>query len=200
MSTRRLLTALPQPANPAPRMDNRVLADLARQHAPVLLRYVTRLTFNDPHLAEDIVQETLFRAWQHPQTLTTQHASIRPWLFTVARNLVHDHRRSRHARQVDYYGTECDLPRRAAVAANPAESVVEHQAMLVALGRLSAQHREVVVQLYYLDRSLADAARVLGVPVGTVKSRAYYALRALRLALDEPETRSSHAEPLRQVC
>jgi RNA polymerase sigma-70 factor (ECF subfamily) len=50
---------------------------------------------------------------------------------------------------------------------------------------LTEAHRDVVVELYFRDRSVADAARILRVPEGTVRSRAYYALRALRLALEE---------------
>jgi RNA polymerase sigma-70 factor (ECF subfamily) len=50
---------------------------------------------------------------------------------------------------------------------------------------LSKAHREVLVELYYRGRTLQDAARILDIPVGTVKSRAYHALRALRVILEE---------------
>jgi RNA polymerase sigma-70 factor (ECF subfamily) len=54
-----------------------------------------------------------------------------------------------------------------------------------AITRLSTEHREVLLECYYRGRPVAEAARVLGVPVGTVKSRTHYALRALRLSLEE---------------
>ena len=54
-----------------------------------------------------------------------------------------------------------------------------------ALTRLSEEHRAVLLECYYRGRPVAEAARRLGVPEGTVKSRTHYALRALRLALEE---------------
>ena len=54
-----------------------------------------------------------------------------------------------------------------------------------ALESLSAEHRAVIVETYYRGRTVAEAARALGVPPGTVKSRCHYALRALKLALTE---------------
>jgi len=62
-------------------------------HAPALWRFVVRLT-GDDRLAEDVVQETLLRAWRRPHILTEDEAGARAWLFTVARNLVIDDRRS----------------------------------------------------------------------------------------------------------
>ena len=52
--------------------------------------------------------------------------------------------------------------------------------VLDALDRLSAEHRDVLVELYYRGRTVSEAADVLGVPAGTVKSRSYYALRAMK--------------------
>ena len=54
-----------------------------------------------------------------------------------------------------------------------------------ALRRVGADHRRVLVEVYYRGRRYAEVARELGVPEGTVKSRVYYGLRALRLALEE---------------
>jgi len=54
-----------------------------------------------------------------------------------------------------------------------------------AITRLSEEHRAVLLECYYRGRPVAEAARLLGVPAGTVKSRTHYALRALRLALEE---------------
>ena len=54
-----------------------------------------------------------------------------------------------------------------------------------AVTRLSPEHRAVLVECYYRGQPVAEAARRLGVPEGTVKSRTHYALRALRLALQE---------------
>jgi RNA polymerase sigma-70 factor (ECF subfamily) len=56
-------------------------------------------------------------------------------------------------------------------------------AMLGALDNLSPEHREVLVEIYYRGRTVSEAAQVLGIAAGTVKSRSYYALRALRAVM-----------------
>ena len=66
-----------------------------------------------------------------------------------------------------------------------ADRVLESWAVADALAALRPDHRQVLLETYYRGRSVAEAAIVLGVPAGTVKSRAFYALRALKLALEE---------------
>lgn len=79
--------------------DEQLLRALYDSHARPLLAYVQRLVGGDRPRAEDIVQETLVRAWRHAGRLTVEGA--RPWLFTVARNLVVDAGRSRRARPAE---------------------------------------------------------------------------------------------------
>ena len=66
---------------------------LYHEHAAALWRYAVRLT-GDKARAEDVVQETLLRAWRHPEVTDESERSARAWLFTVARNLIIDERRS----------------------------------------------------------------------------------------------------------
>ena len=157
------------------------LRALYDQHAPVLLSYAMRLTEGDRARAEDIVQETLVRAWRHLDRLDQQDRPVRPWLFTVAQRLAIDAHRARLARPPEVGA--------AALASVPALDEIEHTlnriVVVDALDSLSREHRAVIVETYYRGRSVAEAARVLGVPEGTVKSRCYYALRALKLALAE---------------
>ncbi len=150
------------------------------EHGAALLGYVTRLT-GDRGQAEDLVQETLVRAWQHAGGLAADPRPLRPWLFTVAARLAVDARRARRARPAE------TGPEALRVLAAPDELDRALQAWQVAeaLAALSPAHRAVLVQTYYRGRSVAEAAAVLGVPAGTVKSRVYYALRALRLGLEE---------------
>ena len=157
------------------------LRALYDQHAPVLLSYAMRLTEGDRARAEDIVQETLVRAWRHLDRLDQQDRPVRPWLFTVAQRLAIDAHRARLARPPEVGA--------AALASVPGldemEPTLDRIVVVDAMDSLSREHRAVIVETYYRGRSVAEAARVLGVPEGTVKSRCYYALRALKLALAE---------------
>ncbi|MFB2600345.1 sigma-70 family RNA polymerase sigma factor [Herbiconiux sp. P17] len=151
------------------------------EHARPLWRYVMSLT-HDASLADDIVQETLLRAWQKPTVLDQRESSARAWLFTVARNLVIDERRSAHTRHefaID------ELPEPATDASDVAEAILDRWLVAEALASLSLEHRSVVVHTYYGGRSIVEVAAELHIPEGTVKSRLYYGLRALRLALQE---------------
>src|ERR1700729_2102804 len=76
--------------------DEDLIRALYAEHAGPLLRYAMHLMSGDRQRAEDIVQETLLRAWQHPEAIADRPA--RPWLFAVARNLAVDSFRARKAR------------------------------------------------------------------------------------------------------
>jgi len=173
--------------------DERLLRQLYADHAGVLLRYVGGLVGGDLARAEDVVQETLLRAWQHPQALDPDRpggSSVRAWLLTVARHLVVDGERARRARPREVAGAEVlqvavHAERNGSAGADAFEQVLLAQGVAEALQALSPAHREVLEELYFRDRTVSDAARALGVPEGTVKSRAYYALRALRVACEE---------------
>jgi len=155
--------------------DDAMIRALYAEHGRALLAYATRLT-GDPAAAEDVVQETIVRAWKHPEVLVDSQRPIRPWLFTVVRNLVTDRVRARAARPVESAETLAHQP----VEQDHSDGVVDSLVVMAALDRLSAPQRDVLVQLYYQGRTVTEAADVLGIPPGTVKSRSYHALRALR--------------------
>jgi RNA polymerase sigma-70 factor (ECF subfamily) len=149
------------------------------EHGPALYRYVARLT-RDYAFAEDVVQEALLRAWKRPVVLTLSTESTRAWLFTVARNLVIDDRRSaRFAREV----ITDSLPEQH--SRDETDAVLDKWLISDALLSLSPEHRAVIVNTYYLGRTAAEIGRTENIPDGTVRSRAHYALRALKIALQE---------------
>lgn len=162
-----------------PDPQDQLLRSLHAAHAPALTRFVIRLT-GDRALADDVVQETLLRAWQRPQVLERSEPAVKAWLFTVARNLVVDDRRSARVRHE--IGTD-RLPE--VTSADRTDAVLDAMLIADAIGGLSPEHRAVIVHAYYRGESTAQLAERLAIPEGTVKSRLHYALRAMRLALQE---------------
>lgn len=156
---------------------------LYEEHAGPLLMFVLRLTGGDRQRAEDIVQETLLRAWRNAHRLGAQgQQSLRPWLVTVARRIAIDDHRSTSARPPETYDRELEsFPS----SADDTDRVLQLMTVTDALKTLSQSHREILVETYFRGRTVPEAADVLGLPLGTAKSRVYYALRALRTALQQ---------------
>ncbi|MGG8405679.1 sigma-70 family RNA polymerase sigma factor [Streptomyces sp. 12297] len=156
------------------------LAALQRDHGRALFGFLLGLTHGDAQRAEDLVQETLVRAWQHPEAWHTSHASMRPWLFTVGRRLAIDARRARLSRPQEVEAESLELTAAVEDRVTGAVTAIDVRRAVSSLG---PEHREVLVEVYFRDRSVTEAARRLGIPAGTVKSRTHYALRALRQGL-----------------
>jgi RNA polymerase sigma-70 factor (ECF subfamily) len=161
--------------------DEKLMTVLCTENYRLLLSFVSRYV-HDGHKARDLVQETLLRAWRHIDHLDAEPGRSRSYLLTIARNVVTNAWRAEQRRPHL-------VADRAAVAALPSsdhvDRLVEGWVVAEALGRLSPNHQAVVRALYYEDQTVADAARKLSVPEGTVKSRAYHAVRALRAAFEE---------------
>jgi RNA polymerase sigma-70 factor (ECF subfamily) len=149
-------------------------------HAP-LLAFVMRLTAGDRQHAEDVVQETMLRAWRYGDQLDPAAQSLMPWLATVARRIVIDEQRRKNARPAE--AGEAMLEK--ASVTDGTEALLRSVVVADALRALSPAHREILNETILRDRTVNEAAEVLGIPVGTVKSRVYYAIRALRLVLAE---------------
>ena len=161
-------------------VDDQLVRALHDEHAGALYAFCVRFT-GDAQRAEDVVQEVLLRAWRSLDLLDAR--PVRPWLFAVARNVLTDQHRAAGSRPTMVSDDAAVL--RIAVEADEIDRAVESWIMAEALQRLTSEHREVLVQSYWLGRSVAETAAALSVAPGTVKSRTYYAVRALRLALEE---------------
>jgi len=157
-----------------------VMQRLHDEHAGALWGHCLRLTNHDRARAEDVCQETLLRAWRNAAILDESQGSVRAWLFTVARNIVIDEARTKRARSEISMG---ELPEPA--RDDNSDELLTTWLVADAVTRLSPEHRAVLQECYFNGRAVAEAARRLGIPEGTVKSRTHYALRALRLALEE---------------
>ncbi|MGE2689530.1 sigma-70 family RNA polymerase sigma factor [Mycolicibacterium pulveris] len=162
--------------------DANVMRLLYDEHAAAIWRYAVRLT-GDTARAEDVVQETLLRAWRHPEVTADRERSARAWLFTVARNLVIDERRS--ARFRSETGTP-DMEQTADRAGpDEVETALDRMLLGEAIRELSEEHRAVIRRAYYQGWTTAQIAADLQIAEGTVKSRLHYGVRALRLRLQE---------------
>ncbi len=146
-------------------------------HSGPLFRYLLGLTFGQRQAAEDLMQETLLRAWRNLGTLNSDSGTLRPWLFTVARRLAVDALRARRSRPDISSDTDVhELPS----ADDRIDRMLTAEMIRRALPRLSLDHQRVIIEIYFHSRTASETARLLGIPEGTVKSRAYHALRAMR--------------------
>ena len=158
-----------------------LMQHLHDEHADALWHFCLRLVGNDRVRAEDVVQETLLRAWRHHEILESPPPAVRAWLYTVARNIVTDEWRRR---RVVTETSVADVPE-GAPDEDSTDQLLLSWMVAEAIAGLSPDHRAVLLECYYRGRPVAEVARRLGIPEGTVKSRTHYALRALKLALEE---------------
>jgi RNA polymerase sigma-70 factor (ECF subfamily) len=143
-----------------------------------LVGFVLPFVNGDVQAAEDVVQETLLRGWQHAKDLNPEHAGS--WLHTVARNIaISAYHRRRRARPREVPYEENTLP----VIDDGLDRLFDAWLVARALNSISPEQRAVIVELYYQRRPVAEVAAMLGIPEGTVRSRCFYGLRALRKEL-----------------
>lgn len=152
---------------------------LGRHRAP-LVGFVLPLVNGDLQAAEDVVQETMLRGWQHSTELEREKAGS--WLHAVARNIaISAYHRRRRTRPQEVPLEENALPD----ADDGVDRMSDAWLLGAALNSLDPAHRAVITELFYHRRTVAEVAKMLGIPEGTVRSRCFYGLRALRTALEK---------------
>lgn len=152
-------------------------------HGAELYRFALR-QLGDGGVAQDVVQEVFLRAWRAADAYDPRLASLRTWLFAIARNVVVDEARRSAVRP--WHRTLTDDPGADAPGVvGIDEAVVDAWVVEEALRRIGEDHRTAIVQTHLRGRPHAEVAAELGIPVGTLRSRVFYALRALRLAMEE---------------
>jgi RNA polymerase sigma-70 factor, ECF subfamily len=161
--------------------DEAIMTALYQVYRAPLMVFVLRLTDGDRHHAEDVVQETMVRAWREASRLDLSGSSLMPWLTAVARRIVIDEHRRKRARPTET--GECktgDMP-----VDDDTAATVLRVAVADAMRRLTSSHRQILNETILRDHTVNQAAQALGIPVGTAKSRVYYALRVLEVVLAE---------------
>lgn len=162
------------------------LSELYASHRGPLLGYL-RSFVDDPGLAEEVLQDTLYAAWTGAAAYGGR-ASVRAWLLGIARRRAHDALRRRAIRVVTGDVLE-SLPNPEPELESLALAGAEIERVRTALARLRPMHREVLVLNFMQELPYREIAVVLGIPIGTVMSRLHHAKRALRAAI-ESEGRS----------
>ncbi|MEJ2853642.1 MULTISPECIES: sigma-70 family RNA polymerase sigma factor [unclassified Saccharothrix] len=163
------------------RPSEELVTQLYGQFKGALFAHVLGLTNHDRQWTEDVVQETLIRAWQNAETLVRDPRMLRGWLLTVARRIVIDGWRTRQARPQEVELSSTDV----AHSDDETEQRLSIMVITDVIGRLGEEHRAAIYETYVRGRTIREAAHVLGIPEGTVKSRVYNAMKILRRALRE---------------
>jgi len=157
--------------------DRDALGALYQRHARAVLAQV-HLVVGEPGLSEEILQDTMLAVWRGAGSFRGV-SQVRSWIIAIALRQARDRLRRRRLAVV---ADESVLSEQAAADPGPEDQVLERAELAVVAGAiraLSPGHREVLGLVFGADLTLAGAAEVLGVPVGTVKSR----LAAARAAL-----------------
>ncbi len=152
---------------------------LQTRYRSQLLRIMYRWADGDRLWAEDVVQETMVRAWRHADDLQAGgYPSLLPWLVTVARRVAINDRRALRRHVLASPDELAGLP-----TPDPTELALQRTLIGAARSRLSKPHCDVVVAIYLQGHAMHEVAGALNIPLGTVKSRLHHALRAMRATL-----------------
>ncbi|TML75122.1 MAG: sigma-70 family RNA polymerase sigma factor [Actinobacteria bacterium] len=154
---------------------------LYRTYGPELYGFAVNC-LRDRQVAEEVVQDVFTRVWRHADSFDPSRASFRTWLYGIARNAIIDVKR-RSAVRPALAASDTDLD------SDPSDDSIERALLTwqvsAALERLTPEHRQVIRLAHFQGMRLREIAELTGLPLGTVKSRVSYALRGMRLALEE---------------
>jgi RNA polymerase sigma-70 factor (ECF subfamily) len=162
--------------------DDELISLLYKNFRDTLFSQVMYLTNHDQQWTEDVVQETLIRAWQHSDTLNREPGMLRGWLLTVARRIVIDGWRNRRCRPQE---VELEKSSDSAEISDRTDQSLSALVISEALRYLDSKYQAVIYETYLTGHTVREAAVILGIPEGTVKSRLYAAMKTLRRSLGE---------------
>ena len=173
--------------------ESQAVGDFYQRYRPMIMRTVLGLMGGDQALAEDVLQETALRLWRAGARFDPQLGSEEVYVRVVARRAAVDLLRRRRELPASWVADAADAADAAQAVRGDRVTPAAHAQVLDAdivergLATLSEAHREVVTRAYLRDESYTDIALGLGVPVATVRTRVFYALRALRRAMTEED-------------
>ena len=161
--------------------DASAMSQLVQRFTP-FVRSVVRRTGTNASTADDVVQETMLRLWRHAHRFDPARGSEPTFIAAVARNAAIDAARREACRPST---PTPELQELAPPMPSPTESVSTALAVRAALAQLTPDQHELVRLAYFEQLTQPEIAARLHLPLGTVKSRTFHALRALRALLQE---------------
>jgi RNA polymerase sigma-70 factor (ECF subfamily) len=187
-------TALLEPA-----LDDSTLAQQMAEHNPaamqalydryggIALGLATRM-LQDPHAAQDVVQESFLQAWRRADSFDPRRGALRSWLLSIVHHRCIDVLRQ-HASRPRNAPLDDDVPQVPAPSDTWAEveQRITRSTLLAALSQLSPEQRQAISLGYFGGFTHVQIAEQLGLPLGTVKGRLRLGLQHLRALLLEPE-------------
>ncbi len=156
---------------------------LARAYGGGLYGFALK-RLGDPQLAEEVVQEVMVRVWRNAGRFNPRRGSLKSWVYEMAGNLVIDAHRRRAVRPALAQLEAADQTD-PADDADPLEREILRWQVQALVSQLRPEHRDVISLVHFEGLSVRATAERLRIPEGTVKSRCYYALESLRVALEE---------------
>ena len=163
--------------------DRAAFARLYEYFAPRVASYLARLGA-PPNVAEELVQETMLSVWRKAASFDPSRAGASTWIFTIARNLRIDYLR-RDRSPADLLPDPSEEPDEAPTTEVAMINAQRDDRLREAMGSLSREQAEIVRLVYFQDRPHSEISRILGLPLGTVKSRVRLALGRLRTLLED---------------
>jgi RNA polymerase sigma-70 factor (ECF subfamily) len=160
--------------------DRAAFSEFYDRHARRVLAFVRDLV-DDPAVAEEVAGDVMVAVWRGARRFRGA-ARVSTWVLGIAHHKAIDARRRTRAAPLPLEAVET-----LAADGDPADitiRAVDRATLDAALASLSPEHREVLQLMYGFERSQAEIAEITGIPVATVKTRAFYAKRRLRDALD----------------
>ena len=174
-------------ARPAPLAREDGVREAYAAHGGELYRFALR-ALGDVHAAQDVVQETFVRAWRAADRIDPELPSPRVWLFAIAWNVVSDQaRRAQRRPWLLDLAEPAEVEEASGAATDPSDRLVRGWVVEEALRRIGEDHRRAIVETYLRDRPYQEVAAELGIPVATLRTRVFYALKALRVTMEEME-------------
>jgi RNA polymerase sigma-70 factor, ECF subfamily len=156
--------------------DRAAMQPLFARHQLRVYRFVLRLTSNSA-TAEDVVSDVFIALWRNAARFQGR-AQLSTWLLAIARNKAYAAMRRRVDRPLEHAVSET-IPDPAITADETLDAGERSAVLRQCLERLSPAHREIIDLVYYHDKSVEEAAAIVGIPAATVKTRMFYARRRL---------------------